>query len=367
MSERVKSLAEEFVGNHPHAHGDQRLAQMLQREILDAGVATSAAVGFAQRQGEAYALATAEVLAPDVQADALFDLASLTKPLTATSLLCAVADGRLSLDAGVAEVLPEVGMTPVAERTVRELLAHRGGLPAWGALYRRDPWAEKTPQSLAPEEEPSMEAILARAAAATTSSRAETYSDIGYVLLGAIAERVAAPALFPLPDRALVARMPPTEVVEWRGIVRGEVHDENAAMIVRAGGRPGHAGAFATVSEVLAFAVRYLDALRGRDAFLPVELAREMIAEIAGGTHTLGWDLRSGAQPASGARFGPRTFGHLGFTGTSIWIDPDAEVAAVLLTNRTYPTRENLRIRAARPRVHDQLWEMLRAPRTTSS
>ena len=358
------------MGNHPHAHGDDRLARILRREILEASVATSAALGFAQRRGDRFELTTAEVLAADVEAPALFDLASLTKPLTAIALASAVADGRLTFDARIDEVLPEVRSTAVSARSVRELLAHRGGLPGWGALYRRDPWAAKAPASLAPDEEPSMAAIVARAAASATSSRAELYSDVGYVLLGEAASRLGSTPLLSLrdrPDRSLMARMPPTEIVEWRGCVRGEVHDENAAMIVRAGGTPGHAGAFGSIDEVLALGARFLDALAGRDPWLPRALAEELIREVQGGTHTLGWDLRSGANPSSGLRFGPRTFGHLGFTGTSIWIDPDAEVVAVLLTNRTFPTRENVRIRAARPRVHDQLWDALRATRTTSS
>jgi serine-type D-Ala-D-Ala carboxypeptidase len=339
--------------NHPHAHGDERLIAILRREIVDAGVATSAAVGFAHRG----VIATAELLSHDVEADALFDLASLTKPLTALSLLSAVADGRLTLATRISEVLSEARDSAVANRTIGELLAHRGGLPAWGALYRRDPWAVKVPSSLAPDEEPSIERMLLRAAHSATASTAEVYSDIGYVLLGAIAERIATPII---PDRRVIERMPPTEIVAWRGVVRGEVHDENAAMIARTGHRPGHAGAFATIGEVMQLALRVLDTLHDRDAILPPPLARTMIEPIAGGTHVLGWDLRSGAAPSSGTYFGPRTFGHLGFTGTSVWIDPDEEMIVALLTNRTYPSRDNLRIRAARPRVHDAVVTELR-------
>jgi len=81
-----------------------------------------------------------------------------------------------------------------------------------------------------------------------------------------------------------------------------------------------------------------------------------MIAERPGGTHRLGWDGRSESGSSSGARFSGRAFGHLGFTGTSVWVDPAAEAIAVLLTNRTWPSRDNVRIRAARPRVHDAQW-----------
>jgi CubicO group peptidase (beta-lactamase class C family) len=346
--------------DHSHAHGDEELARIVGREIIDGGVASSAAVGIASHRE----IRSAEVLAHDVVAPAVFDLASLSKPLTAVAIARAVADGRLAFATRVGEVLPEARDLPASGCTIAELLSHRAGLPAWGALYRRDPWAERVPISLAPDEEPSLESILRRAASRVGHVGAEIYSDIGYVLLGAIVERVTGARLATL-WRSLTgiggaprdnARTPPTEIVDWRGTVRGVVHDENAAMIERAGGSPGHAGAFATIDEVLGFALRYLDTLAGRDAMLPQKLAEQLIDPIAGGTHTLGWDLRSGASPSSGAHFGPRTFGHLGFTGTSLWIDPEAEVAIALLTNRTYPARDNARIRAARPRVHDAVW-----------
>ncbi len=346
--------------NHPHAHTDEELAQILEREIIDAGVATSAAVGLVSHRE----MISAEVLSSDVAARALFDLASVSKPLTAVAIARLVADGRLSFTTRVADVLRELRTLPAGERTIAELLSHRAGLPAWGALYRREPWAVRAPASLPPDEEPTLDAIVRRAASLVEHVGDEVYSDIGYVLLGAIVERTTSA---PLSEswRALTGigraptdatRTPPTEIVDWRGTVRGEVHDENAAMIERAGGSPGHAGAFATIEQVLEFAARYLEALSGEGTMLPRAIAERLIEPIAGGTHTLGWDLRSGESPSSGAHFGPRTFGHLGFTGTSLWIDPDAGVAIALLTNRTYPSRANVRIRAARPRVHDAVF-----------
>lgn len=355
------------MGNHSHAHGDETLAQIVRREIVDGSVAGSAAVGVVIDD----TITTAEVLARDVASTAIFDLASLSKPLTAVVIARAVAHGRLQFETRVGEVLSEARALPAGERTIGELLSHRGGLPAWGALYRSDPWGVKAPASLGPDEEPSLERILTRAASEASAKSSEVYSDIGYVLLGAIAERVMGARLPSLwfdatgigdaaSTRASVERFlertPPTEIVAWRGTVRGEVHDENAIMIERAGGCPGHAGAFATVEQVCRFASRYLDALDGRDDMLEATLARALIAPIAGGSHALGWDLRSGPSPSSGAHFGSRTFGHLGFTGTSVWIDPDARRAVVLLTNRTFPSRDNVRIRAARPRVHDAIF-----------
>ena len=98
----------------------------------------------------------------------------------------------------------------------------------------------------------------------------------------------------------------------------------------------------------------------GPSPLLPAALAREMIAPFAVGSHRLGWDGVTAGASSAGRRFGPRSFGHLGFTGTSVWADPDACVVVALLTNRTFPSRENMAIRAARPRVHDALWALYR-------
>ncbi|MEO7093677.1 MAG: serine hydrolase, partial [Polyangiales bacterium] len=139
-------------------------------------------------------------------------------------------------------------------------------------------------------------------------------------------------------------------------------HDENAFMLERAGGHPGHAGAFGTAEEVARVAMRFVDLLRSPSdhatSWIPPALAEEMIAPRPAGSHLLGWDGVTRGASSSGTRFGPRSFGHLGYTGTSVWADPDAGAVAVLLTNRTYPSRDNVGIRAARPRVHDALWEI---------
>ncbi|MBI2392959.1 MAG: beta-lactamase family protein [Deltaproteobacteria bacterium] len=346
---------------------------MLAREVVAAGVATSAAIAWARApRGTAagFTVALGEVLSPEVTGPAVFDLASLTKPVTATVVMQLVAAGLLSLGTRVADALPELSGSSAADASIEELLAHRAGLPAWGALYRRDPWAVRAPASLPPDGPWSGQGMVRNAASRRDAPGWEVYSDIGYVLLGEIAARTLGAPLADAwarlgladararraADPASLERMPPTERLDWRGVVRGEVHDENAAMLERAGGSPGHAGAFGTALEVCAFAARFAQALEGEGDLLPATLARAMIAPRPAGAHTLGWDLRSGDAPSSGARFGIRTFGHLGFTGTSVWIDPDARAIAVLLTNRTWPSRDHVAIRAARPRVHDALW-----------
>lgn len=350
------------------------LDALLAREVVAAGVATSAAIAWARAPrgiSAGFSVALGEVLAAEVTGPAQFDLASVTKPVTATVVMQLIGAGLLSLGTRVADALPELSGSPAAGVSIEDLLAHRSGLPAWGALYRRDPWGARAPASLPPDGPWSRESMLRNAASRRDApQQREVYSDIGYVLLGEIAARTLGAPLADAwarlgladararraADPAALDRMPPTERVDWRGVVRGEVHDENAAMLERVGGSPGHAGAFGTALEVCAFAARFALALEGEGDLLPATLARAMIAPRPGGTHTLGWDLRSGDAPSSGAHFGARTFGHLGFTGTSVWIDPDARAIAVLLTNRTWPSRDHLAIRAARPRVHDALW-----------
>jgi CubicO group peptidase (beta-lactamase class C family) len=205
------------------------------------------------------------------------------------------------------------------------------------------------------------------------------YSDLGYLIVGAalarhtsaldageaIEEHVVA-ALEARRElgtaRALVSagvdfegRAVPTEDVAWRGgIVRGRVHDENAWALTGAGGS-GHAGMFGTVSGVLAFTRAVLEALVGRGPFAPTDIGWLTRARV-GGTLRAGFDGKSAHGSSAGPSFGPHSIGHLGFTGTSLWIDSASGVGVVLLTNRVYPTRENTAIRAARPAAHEALF-----------
>lgn len=346
----------------PTWSGDPRVAAVLDREIVRAGVANWAAASI--WRGDS----TLEGAVSPIATPPVFDLASLTKPLTATVALHHVSEGRLSLDTTVAGLLPALEGSPAERATVESLLAHRAGLPAWGALYRLDPFAHTPACSVPLKEVWPLATLVARAASSVEAKGRERYSDLGYVLLGAMLR-----AFGPLteqwrvltgiggaPSAASHAWVAPTEEIAWRGgIVRGRVHDENAFALEEAGGDPGHAGAFGTASEVSAFGRAWLEALSGRSVFFDECLARRAIEHPAEGTHALGWDLRSGSTPSSGQRFGPRTFGHLGFTGTSLWIDPDQQLVVALLTNRVHPTRANDRIRAARPRVHDALVALL--------
>lgn len=309
-----------------------------------------------------------------------FDLASVTKPLTALALARLERLGVLSRRERLRDVLPELGDTASGDVPLDLLASHRAGLDGHRPLYA--PLVEGRAVDRGEALRVAAEARRADAQGAPPEEGfAPVYSDLGYLLLGeAIAVRagaaleviVAREVTGPLGlaigsadqlaalDATFDARVAPTEDVGWRGgVIRGRVHDENAwALAGRAS--CGHAGLFGDATSVLRLGVAILEAFAGEraDWLGPVDL-EPLVRVRQGGSLRAGFDGRTGDAPSSGARFGARTFGHLGFTGTSLWIDPDAERAAVLLTNRVHPTRAKDAIKRARPAVYDRLVEAL--------
>ena len=292
----------------------------------------------------------------------VYDLASLTKVvgLTTATMLLAAHDS-LDLEAPVGRFLPEYRDDPRAGVRVRHLLLHDAGLPAWRPLYRE---ANDAAGALA----------LALATPLDTPPGVRyTYSDLGAIALTAVVESrlgepidgVLARVVFAplgmhdtrfLPPKSWRDRIAPTERDPWRGrVLRGEVHDENAA---RLGGVSGHAGLFSTGPDLARFAFWLLDAWHGRARTGPavpwtvVRLFTHRYGEPPGSSRTLGWDTPSEGSSA-GHCLAPGSFGHTGFTGTSLWIDPARELVVILLTNRLHPTRENHAIRRVRPAVAD--------------
>jgi len=346
-------------------------------ELVRRAVAPSVAAGCAVKRGGAWRVEVGG------EAARHYDLASLTKPMTAVAVArclpgaLGASDPGLARSARLGDVCPELRDTASAASPLELLLAHRAGLEAHIPVFQ--PLLEGRPVDAA-----------AALRAAANARRADTvgpcppsgfppvYSDLGYALVGlALArhagtrdagEAIARLVVGPLGlDGALgtardlfgagvdvEATSAPTEDVPWRGgLVRGRVHDENAWALTGSGGS-GHAGMFGTVSAVLSFGQAVLDGLEGEGPLGGGDLAW-LIAERPGGTLRAGFDGKSPEGSSAGARFGPRSFGHLGFTGTSLWIDPDARIVAVLLTNRVSPTRASGAIRAARPEAHDAL------------
>jgi len=310
--------------------------------------------------------------AAPVATDTLYDLASLTKVVVTTTLSMILFDeGRLDLDARVHSFFPAFSGLAKERVTVRQLLTHSGGLLWWAPLY---------------EELEGKKAYLERIVAMDLAYEPGTksvYSDLGIILLGDILERLSgAPfeemarlrVIEPLemkdtqyrPPAALLPRIAPTENDPWRGrLVRGEVHDENAFAL---GGIAPHAGLFSTASDLAHLSQMLLDggSFDGRRIVsrATVELFTER-AGVPGSSRALGWDTPSDGegersstpgQPgysSAGSLFSGRSFGHTGFTGTSMWMDPERDLYLILLTNRVHPTRDNNRILGVRAQVAD--------------
>jgi len=306
--------------------------------------------------------------ASSVTPDTIYDVASLTKVLATTAMAMVLYErGLLRLEEPLAEVLPEfVASSDDLRRrdiTLRMLLAHSSGLPAYEKLFLRANGREEM-----------LRDACAVRLTADPGTRAE-YSDVGFILLGEVLERLADESLDsfcareifkPLdmidthfePRSGLLPRIAPTEDDhEYRHqIVQGEVNDENAWSM---GGVAGHAGLFSTAEDIAEFAACMLRG--GAPVFQrkTVELFTRRESSPPGTSRTLGWDTPS-RPSSSGQYFGPRSFGHLGFTGTSLWIDPDRELAITLLTNRTWPNRGSQEgIRRVRPAFHDAVVEAL--------
>ncbi len=343
-------------------------AMEIARDLVERGVATSVAAGCLVRRGEEFRVERGGAT------EAYFDLASLTKPMTAV----AVARSEIAPSRTLGSVLPELASTRSAEASAELLLSHRAGLAAHLPLFlpRVMGTAVHPREALRLAAEARREGCEGRLPPA---GFAPLYSDLGYLLVGAILARHAgAPdagwaieehVVAPLAARLelgtarglaaagvdIEARAAPTEEVPWRGgVVRGRVHDENAWVLTGTGGS-GHAGMFGTVAGVLGFARAVLEALEGRGPFAPTDLGW-LTRPRPGGTLRAGFDGKSEQGSSAGVSFGADAIGHLGFTGTSLWIDPTAGVAVALLTNRVHPSRENTAIRAARPEAHEALF-----------
>lgn len=318
---------------------------------------------------------------PRATAQLVFDLASLTKPVVALTLARLERASVLHRGEPLAALLPELADTPSGSVSLDLLCAHRAGLEAHRPFFVAEPGARQ----------PSKEQILREAAEARRpectggppeEGFAPVYSDLSYILVGEalarrsgrpldalVTEEVAHPLGLTLGSvRQLLRHEPlarrrfvPTEVIAWRGgVLRGVVHDENA-WILEGEGTAGHAGLFGDVWSVVRLGTAILDAWTARKTeWLTADQIEPLVRARPGGSHAAGFDRRSShrgeGRPSSGTRFGPQTVGHLGFTGTSIWLDPASRLVGVLLTNRVHPSREHIAIRAARPAAYDALF-----------
>ncbi|MGM0574215.1 MAG: serine hydrolase domain-containing protein [Myxococcota bacterium] len=290
--------------------------------------------------------------------DTLWDVASLTKPMAVVALaMRGVAEGWLNLG-------EEVTRPEGLRATVRDLLGHRSGLPAWDDLWAH---LDEAAPGWRPGTGATKQAVGRRIADLQRTARVEgaVYSDLGYIVLGWHLERRLGASLdrlvpgyrgiHPPSDPSERARYAPTGFCPRRGRrLVGEVNDLNAWIL---GGVAGHAGIFATAERVGAWALDLARAEAGRPASLDGGVVRafwDRDARPDGATWVLGWDTPSPGYTSAGSGAGPRAVGHLGFTGTSVWIDRDHDLVAVLLTNRVGGgPHTQAAMKRFRPRFHD--------------
>jgi serine-type D-Ala-D-Ala carboxypeptidase len=302
--------------------------------------------------------------------ETVWDLASLTKVVGTTSAVMQLVErGRIVLDAPIGRYLPEWTGAGDSAVTVRRLLTHSAGLPSWRALYK---------EATSPDD---ARAIALGTAADTAPGARTLYSDLDFIFLGLIVERVSGQPLDRYLDTNVFgpigmtstrfrppaewrARIAPTEIDPWRQRhLRGEVHDENAYSL---GGVSGHAGLFSSAADLTRFAQAYLR--WGRTASARVWDSTTVTQFITSQSNpaprrALGWEVPTGGNSAgTRLRNADQAFGHTGFTGTSLWISPKDDLFILLLTNRVNPTRENRRIGAVRVAVADAVMAWRRGP-----
>jgi CubicO group peptidase (beta-lactamase class C family) len=318
-----------------------------------------------------------------MERETVFDLASLTKVMATTTLFLQLAEeGAVALDDPVAKVLPHFAEREKEGVTFRHLLTHSSGLKPWRpfheALLERERKTGERVLGTPAAKEWILESIC-RSALVHAPGEAAVYGDLDFIVLGAALEKLSGRPLDELAGARIHAplglasarfvrqasplsdaerrRFAATENCPWREkILWGEVHDPNAWAM---GGVAGHAGLFATADDVLDFGEALLDVWHGRGEALPRARLREFAtrqALPAGSDWALGWDTPAAQGSSAGTHFSPQSIGHLGFTGTSLWIDLDADCAIALLTNRIHLVAKRSKF-ALRAEVHDLIRE----------
>jgi len=312
--------------------------------------------------------------------DTIFDLASVTKVFSTAALAAILIDrGWLSWDTPIAALLPEY---PHPQIEVRHLLSHTAGLVAWQPFWQRL-WQQFAPTPLwqvpiQDRQNAMRDLVFAVVPEAAPGARC-VYSDLSFLILGFALEeltrlpldlavkkwvweplgiqgahyfRTSAQNLDPrlVPSHGIREEYAATEDCAIRGgILQGQVHDDNCWAM---GGFAGHAGAFGRARDVLQFAKGLFHGFLSKQT---LDLMWTRVSEPPGCERTLGWDTPTGITSSAGTRFSAASVGHLGFTGTSLWIDREAELAVTLLSNRVHPSRENTKIKDFRPKFHNAI------------
>lgn len=306
--------------------------------------------------------------------ETVFDLASLTKPLATTlGVMIVLQAGKLFLDQEIGTIITEFQGTDKERITIQQLLAHNSGLPDYRPYY-------KTLMRLPSDQRKKglKELLLAERLIAAPRTRT-LYSDIGFMILGWLIEVVSARPLHEFIEHSIYRPLglhdlffipldsetprfkrnfAATEECQWREkVLEGEVHDDNAYAV---GGVAGHTGLFGTARDVHRLLVELLYAYQGkpRSGLFYTETVRKFFQRQPSG-RALGFDAPTQPGSSSGRYFPESSVGHLGYTGTSFWVDVERSIIVILLTNRVHPTRENDKIKEFRPVIHDAIMEQV--------
>lgn len=322
---------------------------------------------------EAYGLANIFSGQP-VTRETLYDLASLTKPLATTlAVMVLIQDGKLRLDQTLSEIISDVNNTPKAGIQIRHLLYHISGLPDYRPYYID---MNRLPVVLRKD---ALRKKLVSEPLVSDVGTQTLYSDIGFMFLQWVIEEISGTVLddfvekrifepagiqnlfFVVHDKGIPdGNYAATELCPWRQfLLNGQVHDDNAYVM---GGVAGHAGLFGTAESVHALLVELLNAFHGKSSqqILDSGLVRTFLRKKDRPQRVLGFDVPSSTGSSCGDRFcRDATVGHLGFTGTSFWMDLQQQVIVILLTNRIHPSRSNEQIKKFRPLIHNQVMKQL--------
>lgn len=376
------------TSTHTDHHRVHDIDELLRDVVVDPGVAPGAVAGFALRTDSGWQVYVGKAGVKDTYTNepvcqhTWYDLASITKSVFAFSLARAVDTKRLAWSDRLDQHLSFIAHTPAGSASLLSLVSHRSGLVAHVPLFL--PLVSGQPvdrrQALIQAASSTQSALEGSVEPSGLEPFPALYSDLGYILaaeavqqtfetsldewLANELERLALGGIASaqqLEARGIdVSQVAPTEFVPYRGgLVRAQVHDDNAWALYQTE-CAGHAGLFGTCEGVLRFGTLLLDVHARRNAALSQERLDDLLRPRPDGSLRAGFDGKSVGSSVVGQLLGPRTFGHLGFTGTSYFCDPDAECVVVLLTNRVCPSRDNVKIRQARPVVHDALAEMAR-------
>lgn len=337
----------------------------------------------------AFGAHTYEASATLIHEDTVFDVASLTKAFaTSVAVMLLVRDAKLRLNDRVTRFFHNFGVFGKTHITIRQLLSHSSGLVAHLPFYKEiaklDQQGGRIHFLASPAAKAHIYQRLHEVQVEVPPGTQTVYSDLGYMLLGALVEEISGQTLDRFcherifrPCAARHARfidlaqqrakhaaptteIPPTERCPWRKkLLCGEVHDDNAWAM---GGVAGHAGLFASARDLDAVLTVLRECYAGSSGLLPPHLVREMWTRdetVSGSTWCLGWDTPSVTGSSAGSAFSPNSVGHLGFTGCSVWLDLERDRQVILLSNRVYPTRDNDLIKAFRPHLHDTIAQAL--------